>query len=88
MSVDSKQFNRTVLGYEEVEQHIRRAQRLRSEAIAHSARRSAAAIRAHARRLRAFIGGALHANDEKGGGAPRFGWSPAASAAGRSARCK
>lgn len=69
MSVDSKQFNRTVPSYEAVEQHIRHAQRLRSEAIARGVQRSVAALNGGARRVGALIRGAFHANGKKAGSA-------------------
>lgn len=72
MSVDREQFNRTVPSHEEVEQHIQRAQQLRSEAIASIAQRLAATISAGARRLCAVIRGALHGHGKKAGGAACF----------------
>jgi hypothetical protein len=88
MSVDSKQFNSTVLSHEAVERHIRHAEQLRSEAIARGAQRLAAALSAGARRLGALVGGALYADGKRGGSSPCFALPPAASAAGRSARSK
>lgn len=74
MSVDSKQFNRRVSSYEEVERQIRRARRLRSEALARGARRWAAATKlrltALARRYRP-VGRAQAV--ERTAGAWRFG---------------
>lgn len=72
MSLDREQFNRTVPSHEEVEQHIRHAQQLRSEAIASIAQRLAAAISTGARRLCALIRGALHGHGKKAGAAPCF----------------
>ena len=87
MSVDRKQFNRSISTYEDVERHIQRAQRLRSEAIARIARRWATAVGAGVRRLRDVVGNGLRGDAEKGANALRF-WAPVTSAPGRAARCK
>lgn len=89
MSVDRKQFNRSEWTYEDVERHIRHAKQLRGEAIAHYARRLAAAVGAGVRRLRDVVGNGLRGEVEKGVGA-LHAWAPArvAPTPRRAAHCK
>lgn len=83
MSLDRKQFNRSEWTYEDVERHIQRAKQLRGEAIAHYARRLAAAVGAGVRRQREAISTGLRGEAEKGVGALRVATAPV-----RVARCK
>jgi len=89
MSLDRKQFNRSEWTFEDVERHIRRAKQLRGEAIAHYARRLAAAVSAGVRRQREAISNGLRDEAEKGVGA-LHAWAPArvAPTPRRAAHCK
>lgn len=92
MSADSKQFNRNVLSYEELERQLRHARELRSKTFARGVERISAALGSSSQRLFGGVRRALHHKGESGRDAPRLGWRPGLPAAGIGAggavRCK
>lgn len=85
MRTDLRQSSRVVLSYDQIDRHIRHAQKLRSEAFARGAKRMFALVHGGTWRLLTRAAAGVRHAAERGMSAQRLAWLAAISSA---ARCR